>query len=144
MDFWTIFWSTYPGAVVAASIFFARGIRHYQQTAMRQSDQWNLSAIAWLSLLAGVVWPIASIPFAAMLWISKDEAKAQRIERQSITFREAKSLMIRNPDEFEGVAHEVLAKLRVRRDIERTKARQKFHDDWTKAFNEGSGNRPST
>jgi biopolymer transport protein ExbB/TolQ len=132
MEFWIMF---YPGTVAAFSIFFARGMRHYQQTR-RDADNWKLSSIAAVALAMGVVWPIAMIPLIAMGWIARDEARQQRIENQGLVLSEALRMMNRNPEDFEAAAQDVLAKLRVRREIERHKARQKFHDDWTKTFNE--------
>jgi hypothetical protein len=141
MDFWFLFWSTYPGIALTTAFFFARF--HYFHL---DKDGPTPGFSAFMGMLAGVFWPLGLPSLLLMYRIHYEAAKAKRIKDEGLTLSEALRMMNRKPEDFEAAAQDVLAKMRVRRDIERTKVRKKFHDDWTKTFAEiekGSGNRPS-
>ncbi|ALY10627.1 hypothetical protein FDH86_gp092 [Arthrobacter phage Tank] len=138
MDFWQLFWMIYPGVAFTTAFFFARFHYFYLD---KESPTLGFSAC--MGMFAGIGWPIGLPSLLLMYRIHHEVAKAKRIEDKGLELSEALRMMNRNPENFEAAAQDVLAKLRVRRDIERTKARKKQHANWDELFEKGSGNRPT-
>jgi hypothetical protein len=81
MDFWSVFWSVYPGSVLAFTVFFTRYIHWSNRFITKEDDKYSPGEAVAKGFMTALIWP-AALFFGGLMHSLR--AKERRAIREAV------------------------------------------------------------